>query len=439
MADASQDTSAVSEWMQEVYAQKEFFRPYQEDYTPLLTDLEECPDEPVRGKRWNVPLYLATAWNVRTGAEGGAQATVESDSVIQGQVAAQEFKGTVKLTELLERQGTREAHFNGGALDHQMKQRSMEMSKLMQIMFWQHGSGRIGVVDAAMTASTTMKLRLPWSIRRIRKNMRIDIYDADSGGALSDATSEARKISKIDRISNGDSSSAGYNTYQGIATLDAVATASAGDHVFLTGDYSYGPNGIDGLIGSEALAPTFLGKARATYPELNTNRLHNSGTPRPVTEDLCRQMGDLIWDHGCEIDSIRCGAGMINKIAALSTSDKRYNIVSGEFPKYIQGHKEGDLLFAYDKVTATFKKDPQCPARTMYFLSFRDSFYKHTTAELGFLNRGGNILLPVPASSGGGYDYSIQARLYAAANISNYFPLGNGIVEDLEDTTWAGD
>ena len=152
-----------------------------------------------------------------------------------------------------------------------------------------------------------------------------------------------------------------------------------------------------------------------------------------------RQMGDLIWDHGCEIDSIRCGAGIINKIAALSTSDKRYNIVSGDFPKYIQGHREGDLLFAYDKVTATFKKDPQCPARTMYFLSFRDSFYKHTTAELGFLNRGGNILLPVPASSGGGYDYSIQARLYAACNISNYFPLGNGILEDLEDTTWAGD
>ena len=433
---AVQDTVLVSDWMQETYTHKDFFKPYQEDYTPLLADLEECPDEKIEGKRWNVPLYMNTAWNVRTGPEGGPQATVESDSVTQGQVLAIEFKGTVALTELLTRQGTGAAHFNGGALDHQMKQRTMELNKLMQIHFWGHGTGRLAVVDQTTVAIPTFFARLPWSARRLRENMRIDFYDLDTGGAKQGAS---QKIIAIDRTTFGDPGGAGFNTYHSTVTIDANRSLTAGWGVYPMGDYGYAPNGIDGLIGSAALAPTFLTKSRATFPKLNTNRLHNNGTPRDVSEDLLRQMADMIWDSGCELDSLRCGAGMINKIAALSTNDRRYNIVNGKFPKYIQGHKEGDLVFAYDKAEATFKKDPQCTARTIKFLSFRDTFYKHTTAEPGFLNRGGNILLPIPSAGGGGYDYSVEARLYAAGNISNYKPVGNGSLEDLKDSTWAGD
>lgn len=430
-----QDTTAASEWMQETYSQKDFFKPYQDDYTPLLSDLEECPDEPVKGKKWNVPLYIATAWNVRTGAEGGAQAEVEADTIVQGSVLAQEFKGTVQLTELLERQGASGAHFNGGALTHQMKQRTAEMAKLMQIHFWGHGTGRLGVVDYGTTTSTDFRLRLPWGWSRVRKNMRIDFYDTDTGGSKQGAS---QKISSIDRTTCGDSSGAGYNTYLGVVTMDATRSLTAGWGVYPKGDYGYAPNGIDGLIGSSSLAGTFLNKSRTTYPELNTNRIHYSGTPTEVSEANMIRMADLIYFHGMEIDSIRCNAGVMARLAALSTNDRRYAVGTGTFPKYIQGFREGDLVFAYDKATVTIKKDPQCPFRTMKFLSFKDTFYKHTSAEIGFLNRGGNILLPVPTAGGGGYDYAIQARLYAAANISNYFPLGNGSYEDIKDS-WAGD
>lgn len=431
------DTTAVSEWMKETYTQKDYFKPFQEDYTPLLSDLEECPDEPVKGKRWNVPLYIATGFNVRTGPEGGAQAGVVADSETQGQVLAVEFKGSVKLTELLERQGTADAHFNGGALDHAMKSTTSDAAKLMQIHFWGHGTGRLAVIDQTEVGVNAFKTRLPWSILRVRKNMRFDTYDLDTGGAKQ---LDSRKITKIDRVTAGDPGGAGFNTYQGVVTFDgAAATVTAGHGVYLEDDYGYAPNGIDGLIGSETIAPAFLGKSRATFPELNTNRLHNSGTPRALSEDLMRQISDLIYFNGMEIDSIRTNAGVINAYANLQIPDKRYGIVGAEYPKYLGGHREGDLLFAYDKVTATIKKDPQCTARTMVFLSFKDSFYKHTTAELGFLNRGGNILLPIPSAGGGGYDYAFTARLYAACNISNYYPLGNGRLEDIKDFTLAGD
>jgi hypothetical protein len=434
---ADWDTTAVSEWMQETYSAKDYFKPFQEDYTPLLSDLEECPDEPVKGKRWNVPLYMATPFNVTTGPEGGPQPGVVADSEIQGQVLATEFKGSVKLTELLERQGSSDVHFNGGALNHKMKQSTGDLSKLMQILLWGHQTGRLAVIDQTEVGVNAFKARLPWAYMRLRKNMRIDTYDLDTGGAKQ---LDSRKITRIDRVTMGDPGGAGYNTYSGVVTFDgAPATVTAGHGVYLEDAYGYAPNGIDGLIGSATLAPTFLGQSRTTYPELNTNRLHNSGTPRALSEDLMRQMADLIYDQGGETESIRCNTGIINAYAKLSSSDKRYNVVKGDFPKYIQGHREGDLLFAYDRVTTTLKKDPQCLARTMKFLNFKDSFYKHTTAELGFLNRGGNILLPVPSAGGGGYDYAFTARLYAALNISNYYPLMNGSLEDLKDYSRAGD
>lgn len=432
---AVQDISAADQWLKETYIQKEFFQPYQEMYTPLLTDLEECPDEPVQGRRWNVPLYIATAWNVRTGAEGGAQASVVSDTVVQGQVTAQEFKGTVQLTELLNRVGTEQGHFDGGALDHQMKQRTAEMAKLMQIMFWQHGTGRLARVDVAQPSGTTLKLRLPWGFARIRKNMRIDGYNADTAGS---STFTNKKITKVDRSVKGDGQSAGYNTYLGEITLDAAVTANAGDHIYLTGDYGYGPNGIDGLVSNSATMATFLTQSRTNYPELNAVVNSNSGTPRDLTEDLMQAVADELFYNGSEIDSIRCNAGMMRKYAQLSVNDRRYNITKGEFPKYIQGQREGDLLFAYDKVTTVVKKDPQCAFRTMKFLNLKDTFYKHTVAPIGFREFGGQVLMPIPSSGGGGYDYSIQAQLYAAANISCFNPQANASLDDLKDAQ-AGD
>jgi hypothetical protein len=428
--------------MQETYTTKDYFRPYQEDYAPLLTDLEECPDEPVYGKRWNIPLYLGTAYNVRTGAEGGDPPDVQSDSVVQGQVLNQEFKGVIRLTELLSRQGRAGTHFNGGALNHQMKQVTSDLTKHMQIMLWGHGTGRLAVVDATSGGSVTVRCRLPWAATRLRKNMRVTAYDLDTGGSRQALANI--KIIAVDRTARGDSSGAGYNTYGATITLASSQAFTAGWGLYLASgatddDYGLAPNGIDGLIGSSTLAPNFLGQSRATYPELNTNRLHNSGTPRDLTLDLMQSMADQIWVNGYEIDSIRCNAGLMLAYANLHIHDKRYTVVNGDYPKLIGGFREGDLVFAYDKIQAVIRKDPQCTARTMKFLSFKETFYKHTLAELGFLNRGGNILLPMPSANGKGYAYSITARLYGALNISNYGPLGNGSLEDLKDPTIAGD
>jgi len=430
----AQTTTLTSEWMKEMYTPESIFRPYQEFYTPMLSDLDECPDYAVTGRRWNVPLYISTAWNVRTGPEGGGQAGVESDVVRQGQVYAQEFKGTVMLTELLNVVGTAGGHFNGGALNHQVKQRTEEMSKNMQIHFWGHGTGRIGIVDEGVT-STWIPVRSPLGVFRMFKGMRVDIYDLDAAGAKQ---IDSARIVEVDYTTRADPGGVGYNTTIGRIKLDSSVTVTAGWSIYPEDDYGYAPNGIDGLVGN--LSGTFLEQSKTTYPELQSHRLHASGVPRSLTEGLMRLMSDMIWRRGCEISEIRGNAGMESEFAALQSPDKRYNVVGGKSPKYSLGHKEGDLLFSYDRSDVTIRKDPQCGARTFYFLSFKDTFHKHTSYELDFLKRGSDDMLePVPSSGGGGFDYVAQARMWAVCNISCKNPQGNGVLEDLKDYGSAGD
>jgi hypothetical protein len=79
----------------------------------------------------------------------------------------------------------------------------------------------------------------------------------------------------------------------------------------------------------------------------------------------------------------------------------------------------------------------------MYFLCLKDSFYKHTLADFGFLGGGGRDgvlhLTPNSTTPGGGFETSWTAVIYAALNISNYYPPKNGVIRDIEDATLAGD
>jgi hypothetical protein len=430
------DVTAASNWLQITYASKTYFKPFQNDFTPLLDALDECPDEPIKGRQWDVPLYLSSARNTRAGAEGGAQPTVKASSEILGTVRAQEFKGAIQLTHLLNLVGTKDVSWNGGQLNQQMKSTTTDLAKLMQIEFvLSHGTARLAVVDEAVVSGNTFKARLPTSIFGLGVNDLVDFVNTDTGGTVQVS---ARQITAIDRTTRGIVGGGAINTYAGTVTFDgAAANLTAGWGVYKSGDYGSGPNGIRGLVGDATLAANFLGQPRATYPQLNANVSSNSGTPRALTEDLMRQMADQIYHNGGEVEQIWCNTGLMNAYAKTQVSDKRYAIEKGAFPKYISGYHEGDLLFAYDNATAVIKRDPQIPAREMYFLALKNSFYKHTTADLGWLNKGGSVLLPTPNSTG--YDYSWTALLYAAANISCYFPLSNGVIRDLIDAGLAGD
>lgn len=437
---AAINTAAVAGWMKRQYAQKNWFKPYQNDLVPMLEDLDECPDEAPEGSGWFVPLYVASGQNWRAGAEGSQTSDVAAPIEQQGQVNAQEFKATVQLTEFLRRAGSAKGHFNGGALNQQMKAVTTDLMKAMQRFFViGHGTGRLAIVDATTVASNSFACRLPLRDVGLGRQMRFDVYDADTAGALQLSN---RTITAIDRTTTGITGGGTVNTFAGTVTFSgAPANLTAGWSVYRSGDYGGNiSQGIRALIQDGSISSSFLGVPFATEPGLKANIRSNSGTPRPYTEVLMRQVIDDIYQvGGGTVESLRCNTGVMNEVAGVSTPDKRYPVMQGNFPKFVQGYREGDLVFAYDKAQAAFKKDPQIPARTIYAINFKDSFYKHTLAEMGFLDKGGmdGVLHLTP--NGGSFETSWTAVLYAACQISCYNPSINGALFDISDNGLAGD
>lgn len=437
---AAINTAAVAGWMKRQYAQKNWFKPYQNDLVPMLEDLDECPDEAPEGSGWFVPLYVASGQNWRAGAEGSVTSDVAAAIEQQGQVNAQEFKATVQLTEFLRRAGSAKGHFNGGALNQQMKAVTTDLMKAMQRFFViGHGTGRLAIVDATTVATNNFVCRLPLRDVGLGRNMRIDVYDADTAGTLQLSN---RTITAIDRTTTGITGGGTVNTFAGTVTFSgAAASLTAGWSVYRSGDYGGNiAQGIRALIQDGSVSSSFLGVPFATEPGLKANIRSNSGTPRPYTEVLLRTVIDDIFQvGGGTVESLRCNTGVMNEVAGVSTPDKRYPVMQGNFPRYVQGYREGDLVFAYDKAQAVFKKDPQIPARTIYAINFKDSFYKHTLAEMGFLDKGGmdGVLHLTP--NGGSFETSWTALLYAACQISCYNPSINGALFDISDNGLAGD
>jgi len=433
-------TSSVSGWLKRQYATKSWFKPYQNDLVPMLEDLDECPDEAPEGSGWFVPLFVASGQNWRAGAEGSVTSDVVAPIEQQGQVNAQEFKGTVQLTEFLKRAGSAKGHFNGGALAQQMKSVTTDLMKAMQRFFViGAGTGRLAIVDATTVATNQFVCRLPLRDVGLGRNMRFDVYDTDTAGTIQLTN---RTITAIDRSTFGITGAGAINTFAGTVTYSGAAgSLTAGWSVYRSGDYGGNiTNGIRNLIQDGTISSSFLGVTYATEPGLKANVLSNSGTPRAYSEELMRTLVDQIWQvGGGTVESLRLNSGVMNEVAGVSTPDKRYPVMKGDFPKYVQGWREGDLVFAYDKATAVFKKDPQIPARTIYAINFKDSFYKHTLAEMGFLDKGGQDGVLHLTPNGTSFETSWTAVLYAACNISCYNPAINGALFDLMDSGLAGD
>ena len=128
----------------------------------------------------------------------------------------------------------------------------------------------------------------------------------------------------------------------------------------------------------------------------------------------------------------------MNAYYDVSTGNRRYNIERGQSAKFTLGYKEGDALFSYDKGSVTLKKDPNIPARTMYFLSLKQSFMKHTLRKLGWLDEGGSILRLTP-NGADGFNTSWTALIYSACNTSCLSPIWNGVRRNIKDESIAGD
>lgn len=413
----------LSNSLRRTYSNK-YFKAFQNDYTPLLDELEECSDEPTLGTGWFFPFYLYTPQNWRNSSEAGSMGTVHQRSEIQGQVNSVEWLGWMQLSELLKNAGARGGALQGGSeLNRQMKETTQDITKGMQRQFsLSHGTGRMAVVEADVTSGNTFIAKLDEGTSGLMEGDFIDFVNTDTGGT---AQVTSRIITKINRQTR-------------VVTFDGAAAALTADWgVYRAGDYGNAmPNGFHGLIDNGVFQDSLHGQSRTTYDKLKA-QVRDPGTPTELTEEAMRQICDDIYLAGGEVDSIQCNVGVLNQFFNISAGDRRYNIERGQTAKQVLGYRDGDALFSYDKGTMTIKKNVNLPARTMYFYSLKQAFMKHTLRKLGWLDEGGSILRLTPGS--GTFSTSWTALIYAAVNISCPYPIWNGALRNIADESIAGD
>jgi hypothetical protein len=416
---AASTITLLSNSLRRIYSNR-YFKTFQNDFTPVLNWFQECPDEPTRGVGWYFPFPLASPQNKRVNSEGGSIGTTQQRTDIQGVVNAVEFLGWFQLSEMLKNAGTRDASWNGGELNRHMKECTRDLTKFMQRMFViSHGTGRLALVNAATAASTAWVGKLDEGVSCLEKNDLLDFYDSDSGGTIQVT---ANKVEKINRQTRA-------------VTMADAASLTENWGAYISGDYGRGSNGLLGLVDDGDHADNLHGQSRATYEDLKA-KVIDPGTPTDLSEQTMRQICDYIYLDGGEVDSILTGVGGMNAYLDIVTGDRRY-AVQGSTPKYRLGYKQDDLLFSYDRGDIVLKKDPNIPARTMFFLS-KAGFMKHTLRKLGWLDEGGSILRLTPNGSDG-FNTSWTALMLAQVNISCIQPPWQGVLRNIKDKTVAGD
>ena len=162
-------------------------------------------------------------------------------------------------------------------------------------------------------------------------------------------------------------------------------------------------------------------------------------TPEMTVFDVPAQFIALPLFDGGEVDRIYVNVGVMNAFFDVQTGDRRYAIEKGKTAKFVLGYREGDALFSYDKGTVTIKKDPNMPARTMFFVALKQTMVKNTLRKLGWLDEGGSILRLTPAASIAGFGTSWTALIASQTKISCVAPIWNGSLRNILDKSLAGD
>jgi hypothetical protein len=416
---AASTITLLSTSLKTTYSEK-FFAAMQNAQTPILSDLEECPDQPIYGVGWNFPFHLSSPQNWLLNSEGGEMGTPTQRAEIQGTVNACEFIGYFQITEMLINAGKGAGAF-GNELDRHTNETTDDVTMAMQRLFTiSHGTGRLAVVDSTATlaeystSSNIFYAKNNEGVVALMEGETIAFYDSDSGGSI--AASTARKITNIDRQTRK-------------VTVDGAAINFAADWgVYRAGSYGQLVNGVRGLNDDGTHGAAIHGQTRSSYAQLNCQKIDLGG--KPLDEDTMRRMCDSILRVGGAPDRIITNMGGVNAYLTISDGDRRYQMSGSGTAKRNLGYVPGDLLFSYHNGNIPFKMNTNLPGGEMNFVTWK-RWMKFTNRKLGWLEGDRGILHLIPGT--GGYKTSHTAIICAEVNIGNTAPRWGGRIDNFRD------
>lgn len=414
--------SALSASLKIAYSD-DYMESHQNANAPALAKFKTLKTKTQVGKSFDWEFLLQSPQNISTPADGGALPTTKARGNVAGTVTVASWAGTFDITFLAEAVAKSAGEFNGDEVKRSVRECVNDLTKHQnRIYVGTHGTGRLAQVNASTTASANFVCKLPIGNLLLRPKMNVSVYTADTSGAVRDSLDNIT-ISKI------------VNSTRTVTMSTGTYTLVANDGVYLGGSYANAPNGLRGLVDDGTNLTTIHGASRATYEELKSTVLANSGTLRDLTEDLLIDLAHGIRQKsGQNIDLLLMNFGQLAKFYKFVRADRRFNVSGAEIPTYNVGYKKLPTFFVGGQEVEVLASEDVFP-REVYGVTTAQ-IRRVVAQKLDWKDFGGSMFQQAISSSA--YALAYQATLYGAENLATYMPGAHGVVQDLFDNQLCG-
>lgn len=261
---------------------------------------------PVGGRgQWILPVQTANAGVWVGNTEGGAKTTRRlQPTTTEATFALQEFHGVWDLSWKMIQDARKDEYSFERAVDFVDESFRRRTFRLLNADFCGTGRGELASISASQDGGVTPTVTsLPFADQGLLVDMMSAVDDQTTDGIA------ARAVSQIDVVNRQLTLSAGANILGSAAkdyftVADSMAGLNRSNHTFGLRAWldTANPNAV--LTGTSAVAAGGLanlgGIDRTVSGNIfwQSNKLSNSGTLRPLTEDLLLQLMDTIRERG---------------------------------------------------------------------------------------------------------------------------------------------
>ena len=365
-----------------------------------------------------IPLGLHSAWNVSMTSDVGTFNSPIDPTRVQGEVTPELFYGSFQIgvkTKMAAKSGKSTFH-QGGTMADRIEKTVEDLGKYINRVYAGSNRGALGVVEA--DGANTITLARPIGAILVNVNMRIEVRDALTAGAIRDSLSN-RTITARNKDTR-------VITYGG-----ANQTAVAGDFVFMAGSYGRTVNTLNDIVDDGTTVDSIFGQSRTTYPSLKAIVLGNGGTLRNLDEQLIlKAIDEPRRETGKKITRVLSNSGQARKYVEFVAPDRRYPFAPGQkTPQYGIGYEDGSLPIVAPGVNAKLEVDFDIPTRQMYFLAW-DVFGLYQAMGVDWIDDDA-LLKMVPTD--GGHKAGFLAYVGCVENQFSTMLACNSKLSDLRD------
>lgn len=429
--------TSVAEILAIDYGRENYLAPHERFICKFYDKVQDFEDGgAVVGLKRTFEIVTADSHAVAGTAEGEDLPEFAAPDSINCDVSAVQIAGTVAWSDLMLKIGKGQGLITKvDIVDRYVKMTVRNLYSALNRQSLGHGTGRMAVVESATVASTTVPVRNPEHVYQLRKGMKIDFYDADTGGSKQGDTETIQSISIDGRsfvIGNARSLTQGWGIYK--AKSSSVS------------EYGIAINGLRGMADNGQLTASIFGVTRSTTPDINANVLMSQGGKHAYSEALLRKAANKITAQiDMDPDLIICNEGIISEHLNHLTGSRVYQVTGDDVPSYQVGAKEAKLAFHYHGKAIPFLVDRDYPNGELTMVC-TEVFRRHVTSKAGWVgdDTGADgsstpVLMQAPGTGSNTYALQKLAGVVWVGNLACTQPKALVRVPEINDVELAGD